>query len=152
MANRLELKIIAKKRLRTVQVLMRAEDWEASVYMMALVLELALKAAACKSLRLENYPEGKKKDDDCFMTHKFDRLQRISGCSDLFNLATNKDAFDNWSQFTGAYLWSGKDWTSMRYHPKMLEQYNKEKAEELYNALYEDENSILRVMTGARRW
>ena len=152
MATGKDLKTIARRRLTTVRHLMDAKDWEAAVYMMALTLELALKAAACKSLRLESYPEGGGDDDKYFKTHSFDRLLRISGCSDIFNPTGNRDAFDNWSLFTGAFLFGGAPWMAMRYYPRMLANFTEVKAKEMYIELYEDDNSILKTMTGKSRW
>jgi hypothetical protein len=132
---------------------MAAKDWEAAVYMMALTLELALKAASCKVLRLDSYPESGSEHDKYFKTHNFDRLLRISGCADIFKLTGDKDAFDNWSQFTGALIFGGtQDWIVMRYDPRMLALFTESKAKEMYKQLYDDDNSILKTMTGKSRW
>jgi succinate dehydrogenase flavin-adding protein (antitoxin of CptAB toxin-antitoxin module) len=153
MATGKELKEISQKRANSAKHLLDAEDWEGAVYMMALSLEIALKAAACKALRLETYPEGQNRDDEYFKTHNLDRLPRVSGCSDIFQVTGNPDAFDNWSLFTGAFVFgSAQHWIAMRYDPKMLAIFTEEKAKELYKALYQDDNSILRAMTGELRW
>lgn len=132
---------------------MAAQDWEAAVYMMALTLELSLKAASCKALRLESYPQSTSEHDKYFKTHNFDRLLRISGCADIFTLTGNKDAFDNWSQFTSALIFgAAQDWIVMRYDPRMLALFTEAKAKEMYQQLYDDDNSILKTMTGKSRW
>jgi len=154
MATGLELKAISKKRLKTVGYLLSAKDWEAAVYLMGMTLEIALKSAACKALHLDNYPESQHIDDGYFKTHSFDRLLRISGCSDIFSLKGSQDAFDNWSLFTEAFIFGGSSgkWMAMRYDPKMLATLTEVKAKDLYSQLYEDENSILKLMTERRRW
>lgn len=155
MANGAELKGLSIKRKSAAKILIEAKDYENAAYMMGICLELALKAAACKTLRLEIYPESSDSEDSYFKSHKFDRLLRISGLSDLFSVRTimvNQDAFDNWSTFTQAFIFADKEWVAMRYDAKMLATFNKKKVLQLYNALYEDKNSILKVIMKGRRW
>jgi hypothetical protein len=153
MATGKELKLISQKRLTTVRHLMIAEDWEAAVYIMALSLEIALKVASRRALRLESYPQSTSERDKYFKTHNFDRLLQIGACADIFKLTGNKDAFDNWSQFTSALIFGGTQvWIVMRYDPRMLALFMETKAKEMYIQLYEDGDSILKAMTRKSRW
>lgn len=155
MATGSELKKIARKRVATAKTLIDTGDWEMAVYMMAMALELALKSAACKALRFETYPETNDDADKYFKSHKFDRLLKISGLSDVFSIRVpmvNSNAFQNWSNFTGPLVFGEKDYTSMRYDPKMQANFKEQTVRNLYYALYEDKDSILKTMTGLRRW
>ena len=155
MATGKELKKIARKRVSTAKSLIDAGDWEMAVYMMAMALELALKAASCKALRLEIYPETNDEADKYFKSHKFDRLLKISGLTDVFSVRKpmiNANAFQNWSNFTAPLVFGDKDYTAMRYDPRMQANFQEVNARALYNALYEDKDSILKTMTGLRRW
>lgn len=126
-----------------------------AVYMMAMCLEISLKAASCRALKFESYPETNNPEDKHFKSHKFDRLIRISGMLDVFSVRSPmKDiqAFYNWSVFTQSFLFPDKDYTAMRYDPRMQATYNQQEAEKLYNALYEDGHSILKTMTRYNKW
>jgi len=155
MATQAELKLLSKKRVQTARHMIECQDWEMAVYMMAMALELALKAAACQSLRLESYPESNDPSDSYFKSHNFDRLLRVSGMSDIFSVRLpmiDQDAFDNWSIFTQAFLFPDKDYVAMRYDPRMLASFTEVKALGLYEALYQNEHSILKTMTRKKRW
>jgi len=155
MASGTELKNLSDKRRVTAKNLIDAEDWEMAVYMMAMSLELALKATSCYALKLEAYPETNDPNDKYFKSHNFDRLLRVSGLTDIFSVRNpmiNQDAFYNWGIFTKAFLFPDKDYVEMRYDPRMLASFNKDRACELYKALYEDKNSILKTMTRYTRW
>lgn len=150
-----ELKRIANKRRQTAKILLDAGDWEMAVYMMALSLELALKAASCRALKLESYPETNDPNDSYFKSHNFDRLLRVSGATDIFSIRIpmkNQDAFENWGIFTKAFLFPDRDYVALRYDPRMSASFNRERAMELYSALFEDKNSILKVLTRYRKW
>jgi len=155
MATQAELKEIAKKRRLTAKRMLECQDWEMAIYMMAMSLELALKAASCHALRLESYPESSDPNDTYFKSHNFDRLLRISGMSDIFSVRIpmiDQDAFDNWGIFTQVFLFPDKDYVAMRYDPRMLASFTEAKARELYEAFYEDEHSIMKTMIRHHRW
>lgn len=86
MASQKELKEIAKKRRVSAAHLIKCGDWEMAIYAMAMCLEIALKAASCKALKLEGYPETNDPNDIYFKSHNFDRLLRVSGMSDIFSV------------------------------------------------------------------
>lgn len=152
MANNAELRKLSKARLKTVRTLTAAEDWDAAAYMMGYVLETALKAASCKSLHLDTFPERTKNKhiDNCFMTHKFDQLLIVSGLSDIFNPLTGPaNPSKNWSSFVQEYP---TDWVSMRYEPSVAITFDKIKVSRLYQNLYGDPESIIKTIIGNRRW
>ncbi len=155
MATKKELKRLAKSRRQTAKHLIDVQDWEMAIYMMAMSLELALKSASCHALKLEAYPESNDPNDKYFKSHNFDRLLRISGLTDIFSVRVpmiNQNAFYNWGVFTQAFLFPDKDYIAMRYDPRMLATFNEAKAHQLYSALFEDDNSILKTMTRYRKW
>jgi hypothetical protein len=155
MASCLELKKLTKKRRHSAKLLLDGGDWEMAIYMMAMALELALKSASCYALKLEAYPESNDSNDSYFKSHNFDRLLRVSGMMDIFSVRIpmkNQDAFDNLSIFTRVFLFPDRDYVAMRYDPRMLANFNEAKARELYAALYDDKNSILKTMTRYRKW
>ena len=155
MASQIELKTLSKKRRVSAKHMMDCKDWEMAVYMMAMSLELALKSASCRTLKLESYPETNDPNDTYFKSHNFDRLLRVSGMSDIFSVRLpmiDQDAFDNWGIFTQTFLFPDKDYVAMRYDPRMLASFTEIKAKQLYNALYEDGHSILKTMTRYHKW
>lgn len=149
MVDNLRLKRIIRQRLRTVQILIQADDWDVAAYMMGLVLECALKAAVCKTLKLIKYPEytKNKKIDDYFMTHKFDQLLIVSGLSDVFSDRGNIDAYRNWSEFTSEFL---GDWPTMRYDPER--NWNALKVKNLYTNLTDPKHGILTEIKKRKKW
>jgi hypothetical protein len=157
MATKDELRELSKKRIKTARSLICCDDWEMSAYMMAMALELALKAASCKSLRLQSYPDATS-DNKYFKTHNFDRLLLVSGMTDIFSVSIpmfDQNAFENWSIFTKAFLFNGKDdrdYVAMRYDSRMQAIFNEQKAKELFSSLYNDEHSIIKTMIRYRRW
>jgi len=148
MANCNQLKLITKARLKSASILMDAGDWDGSIYMMGHVLECALKAAVCKSLRLNEYPEGSK--DKHFMTHNFDQLLVLSGLSDIFNLNTIPDTiFRNWSEFTQEFT---GNWPEMRYDYTRLQLFDEVKAKKLYDTLTNKPHGIIETIKIKKRW
>jgi len=148
MADSKQLKLIAKARLRSVEFLMKAKDWDGAVYMMGYVLECALKASVCKTLRLSEYPENRKTDGH-FMTHNLDQLLVLSGMSDLFNISAPVVIFQNWSEFTQEFQ---GDWPAMRYNYNRLQSFDEIKTKKLHNNLIDGPNGILSVITKKKRW
>lgn len=130
-------------RLKTVKILIKGEDWDAAAYMMGYTLECALKAATCKTLNLEKYPDktGADKVDNFFKTHNFDRLLVVSGLTDLFSF--NQAAFNDWSNFTKDFP---GEWTEMRYNAPG--KWDQVKVLSVYNSL----ESIIRIIKKGRRW
>lgn len=150
MATQVDLRNIAKKRLATVKLLIDARDWEMAAYMMGYTLECALKAAACKTLHLPDYPPtNKNKEDAYFKTHQFEQLLIVSGLSHILSPTGNVQAYRNWSMFTIDY--SG-DWITMRYNESQMKKFNETKVRQLYACLYDDKDSIIKTISGQRKW
>lgn len=152
MANCSELKKIARARLRSAALLMRGKDWDGAAYMLGYVLECALKSAACKALRLEEYPERTRNDkaNAFFMTHNFDQLLIVSGMSDIFHLQNEPQAFENWSEFTQNF--QGDKWPAMRYDITHQAKFDEKRVIQLYGNLAAKPHGILQLMTARRRW
>ena len=80
MATGSDLKNIAKARLASAEILIKAKDWHGAAYMLPYALECALKAVICKTLNLMAYPDDYKSKTDVrsfFSTHLFLQLKSI---------------------------------------------------------------------------
>jgi hypothetical protein len=110
MLDREKFRKIASARLKTVDALIGVGDWDMAGYMLGHVLECALKASVCKTLKIAKYFFTDKKDNDYFLTHRFDRLLILSGMQDLFG--PNKIGYYVWSEFTKKYP---GEWVTKRY-------------------------------------
>ncbi len=144
-----ELKKVANIRLRTVRILIKAEDWDGAAYMMGYVLECALKAAVCKALHLKKYPDLKssttsEKINRFFMTHEFDVLLTVSGLEDIFGY--DGLGFNSWSGFTQEYKGI---WTGMRYD---IGSWDKKKTKNIYNFLVGRKEGLLSLIERNHRW
>jgi hypothetical protein len=150
MANRQELRDISKARLKTAKLLIAAEDWQGAGYMMGYALECALKAVICKTLRLNEYPESGK-DDNWFLTHRLERLLRLSGMEDIFGNTGGK-GFYAWGEFIKYYE---GEWSCMRYDSSCLARFTDQSVPRLYNFLIgtkTGEEGIITVINRTRRW
>jgi hypothetical protein len=151
MANSDDFKNLAKNRLKTAELLIANEEWGMAAYILGFVLECILKSAACRSLRLEMYPEIKTTKDQrivtYFRTHNFDMLLLVSGTSDIFGI-TGKGA-SSWSGFTQEYTKLG-EWTNIRYDT--LNQFDKNTVLSLYKFLTEPPNGIIPLIEAEKRW
>jgi hypothetical protein len=151
MAKGSELKDTAYKRLKTVKILLDNSEWHIAAYIMGYVLECALKATICKTLRISEYPETHKHRDIpyFFKDHTFDKLYLLSGTSqEIFGPYGDLRAFDSWSQFTA---WYPGDWVKMRYD-EVDKQFDKVTSKNLYKYLYEDESSIIKTIEKNDLW
>jgi len=119
--------------------------------MMGYALETALKASACKALNLSVYPENTKNKhlDNFFMTHKFDVLLIVSGCSNLFEISAPTETSSKWSEFVQYYP---GDWVTMRYDPNTVIRFNSVNVARLYDILYGSETSILKSIKARHQW
>lgn len=77
----LDLKSIAKGRLRDAQVLQKAGRFDGSVYMCGYAVEVALKMRACRSLKWLGFPDSRKEFEglQSFKTHMLETLLHLSG-------------------------------------------------------------------------
>ena len=146
-----ELKKKSLARLKTVAILMKAEDWEMAAYILGYVIEYALKAATCKTLMLEQYPELAimKKDIDIkyFQTHNFEELLLVSGLDPILGVRGESESWRNWSDFTLVYK---GNWTAMRYDTAGV--WDKESVESVYTNVMMPANGILSEIKRRKKW
>lgn len=151
MATAEDFKNIARRRLKTAEILISNEEWGIAVYLMGFVLECVLKATACKTLKLAKYPEVEKNKNQqiasYFRTHDFDMLLLVSGTSDIFELSG--EGASSWSGFTQEYTKIGK-WTDIRYN--ILEQFDEGLARKLHAFLTASPNGIIPLIEAKARW
>jgi HEPN domain-containing protein len=79
MATRRELQKLACLRLKEAEALFAAGCYDGSAYLCGYVIELALKAAICATLRIEDYPDKGTRLREALMTHDFDDLKLLAG-------------------------------------------------------------------------
>jgi hypothetical protein len=77
MSTRLELSKLARVRLRDAEVLYSNQRYSGAFYLCGYVLELALKARICKTLRWPKYNVGSSYSS--FKTHDLDVLLNLAG-------------------------------------------------------------------------
>ena len=151
MATSEDFKTIAKRRLKTAEVLISNQEWGMAAYIMGFVLECILKASACKALNLATYPEIEKNKNQqiasYFRTHNFDMLLIVSGTSDIFDLSG--EGASSWSGFTQEYTKIGK-WTDIRYD--VLSQFDEGLVKSLYNFLTGKPKGIIPLIEAKNRW
>lgn len=151
MATHQDFKDIAKKRLKTAEILMSYQEWGMAAYILGFVLECVLKASACKALNLAVYPEIEKTKNqqivNYFRTHNFDMLLVVSGTSDIFGLS--REGASSWSGFTQEYTKIGK-WTDIRY--EVLNQFDENLVKSLYKFLTEKPSGIISLIETKNRW
>ena len=111
MPNRVELKQLAKSRLREAKALFDCGLYDGSYYLAGYVVELSLKARICRMLDTDRYPESGKLSQS-FKTHNLDDLLLLAGLERKFEQAkiANPNLLTNWSLVT--------EWTEQfRYEP-----------------------------------
>lgn len=135
----------AKRQINQTECLIAAEQ-------MGYALEYGLKAVCCNRLNTSHYPPKFEKpptqSQSHFRTHEFEVLLILSGLSDIFGSGEKTNAKQNWDYFTGHYT---GDWTvKLRYEPEIMASFTKPKVEELYNYLYEHDDSVWKTIE--TRW
>lgn len=93
MATRRELQKLACLRLKEAEALFDAGCYDGSAYLCGYVVELALKAAICSTLGVNEYPETRLRGT--LRTHEFDDLKLLAGMELAFTI--NQTLFANWS-------------------------------------------------------
>lgn len=141
-------KKLTELKIKTARRLISAEEWVIAAEYMGYSLECALKATCCKTLSIPSYPPIKPNSNSemgFFKTHEFDSLLIFSGLSDV--LGSNSMA---WGIFSSYY--SG-DWSqAMRYDPDIDQKFTEVVVKQLYDVLYEREDSILKTIFNNQRW
>jgi len=72
-----QLRTLARARLRDSEVLFDAKRYDGVVYLCGYVVELALKARICRTLKWTDYNTGR--DYQSFKTHNLDALLELTG-------------------------------------------------------------------------
>src|SRR5256885_16466592 len=75
--DRTQFQQLAELRLRDVEVLLAAGQWDGAYYLLGYCVECALKACIAKQFLLHDVPD--KKLVNAFYTHRLDELLTISG-------------------------------------------------------------------------
>ena len=104
MLNSLDLRKIAKARLKDAEILYDSQQYDGATYLCGYAVEMALKASICKVLHWDEYTLGK--GYGTFKTHDLDILLHLSGKETRIK----KEYFSAWSHVT---TWEPE----MRYKP-----------------------------------
>lgn len=124
------MKILAELRLIEAKILLDNKKYEGCNYLLGYVIELALKAAICKLLKIENYPTN----FNCYKTHELKDLLTLSGLKkDLDDIGIYESNYNVcWSEIL--------QWKET-YRYKISSEYNKNSSDEefsinQYNSVY----------------
>jgi HEPN domain-containing protein len=81
MVSIVELRRIARGRLRDADVLLEAGRYDGAIYLCGYAIETALKARICRTLKWPGYPDTRREFEgfQSFRTHDFAALLRLSG-------------------------------------------------------------------------
>lgn len=95
------LKALARARLADAEALLRSRRFDGAAYLCGYVVELALKARICRTLRWSGFPEKRSEFDglQSFKTHDLDVLLRLSGREQYIkvNLFPEWTAVNQWN-------------------------------------------------------
>jgi hypothetical protein len=106
--NRQQFKALALLRVRESLVLLEAEQFAGSYYLMGYAIECAFKACVAKQVRLHDFPDRKTANEA--FTHDLEKLLRVAGLAPEFERErkANQMLDLNWTLV--------KDWSeSVRY-------------------------------------
>lgn len=137
MATRRELQQLACLRLKEAEALFDASCYDGCAYLCGYVVELALKAAICATLGVDEYPESRLRG--AFRTHDFDDLKLLASMEKVFT--TDPTLVSNWSVAT---KWKPE----RRYEPPGT--YNLTGAREVLEAVRAYPNGVLACISS--RW
>lgn len=148
MATHQQWKDLTQNKIETVRRLIDTGEWVLAAEYMGYTLECALKATCCKTLNIPNYPPIKPSNNaemGFFKTHEFDSLLIFSGLSDVLGPVSM-----TWGIFTSNY--SG-DWPQIiRYDSDSDKKYTEPIVKQLYDVLYERDDSILKTIFRNSGW
>jgi HEPN domain-containing protein len=130
-----DLQRLAEVRLKEAEALFAAGMYDGCVYLCGYVVEMALKACICKTLKVPEYPDEEQGTKSAFKTHDFDSLVLLAGLRPAVEdkRKASKDFRENWSLATG---WKPYD----RY---VLNGKTAENAEATLNALRSPTEGVL---------
>lgn len=149
MTSHANWKKLTENKIDVVRKMIKANENVIAAEYMGYTLECALKAACCKTLHISCYPPTKPTNNSelgHFRTHEFDSLLIFSGLSDILGSKSM-----SWSTFTSYYT---GDWPQIiRYNTESAEKtFTSETVGQLYDLLYDREDSILKIIFGNKRW
>lgn len=148
MATGKELRKIARSRIKSSNILFNNRQYDAAAYLSGYALECALKAAICKKLSLNKYPEKGYEDKliNLFHSHDLEILLTLSDLrKSIFNMNLPPSQLSrNWS--TMVRLWK----VNMRYDP--IGKITNSDASEMYNALMDGQEGIINWISRKRKW
>ncbi len=140
MANRQQLRDLARIKLTEAEALYDAGLFDGCVYLCGYVVELALKARVCATLGVSEYPERGSRLKDGFRTHDFDDLKLLAGMETEL-LGNRPELLSNWSVAT---KWKPES----RYEPPG--SYDEVRAKEILDAIRNKPNGVLECISS--RW
>jgi HEPN domain-containing protein len=81
MIDRGDILTLARERLKDAEVLLESQRYDGAVYLGGYVVELALKARICETLKWQGFPQTNSEFQNyrSFKTHNLDVLLRLSG-------------------------------------------------------------------------
>ncbi len=81
MLDRKDLRKLAWERLKDARTLLKEKRYDGAVYLGGYVVEIALKARICKTLKWNHFPQTRNEFQglSSFKTHSLDILLRLSG-------------------------------------------------------------------------
>jgi HEPN domain-containing protein len=135
MPTKIELREMAKTRLKEAKVLYDNGLYDGACYLAGYVIELALKARICKLLDINDYPPNGD-ISRAYKIHDLDQLLRLAGLENKFNTAklANPNLLANWSLIS---LWNEQ----YRYRP--IGTSIKVNTEHIINALEDSTDGVL---------
>ncbi len=81
MIDRVELRLIARERLKDARVLLRAGRYDGAIYLGGYVVEVALKERICRTLKWGSFPQSRAEfhSYQSYKTHDLDVLLSLTG-------------------------------------------------------------------------
>ena len=88
MVSIVELRRIARARLRDAEVLLAAGRYDGAIYLCGYAIETALKARICRTLKWPGYPSTRREFEgyQSFRTHDLEILLHLSGIEDKITI------------------------------------------------------------------
>ena len=95
MLDKMEIRKIAKARLKDAEMLVAARRFEGAIYICGYAVELSLKARICRTLKWSGFPSTNNefKDYRSFKTHNLDVLLHLTGIEEKIK----RELFAEWS-------------------------------------------------------
>lgn len=130
--NRDDFKQIARIRLKEAKTLLSNGNYDGAYYLCGYVVECGLKACIAKKTKRYDFPDKTTVQDS--YTHEIEKLVGIAGLKQDLRKETKRDKqFEvNWTVV--------KDWTEVSRY----ERQNDKKARDLYSAITNRRNGVLR--------